>query len=70
MTPNHVFHRWTVDLRDRFLLLDVVQNHSSRRAKDQAGGSTVEDFVSLGRRLDRFDDGIRQIANFNELKDG
>jgi len=70
MTPNHVFHRWTVDLRDRFLLLDVVQNHSSRRAKDQAGGSTVEDFVSLGRRLDHFDDGIRQIANFNELKDG
>ena len=70
MTPNHVFHRWTVDLRDRFLLLDVIQNHSSRRAKDQAGGSTVEDFVSLGRRLDRFDDGIRQIVNFNELKDG
>ena len=60
MTLNRVFHRWAVDLRDRFLLLDVLQNHSSRRAKEKAAGSTVEDFVtSLGRRLDRFDDGIR-----------
>jgi len=69
MTPNHVFHRWAIDLRDRFLLLDVVQNHSGRRTKDQAGGSTVEYFVSLDRRLDRFDDGIRQIADFNDLQD-
>jgi hypothetical protein len=48
--------------------LDVVQNNSSRRAKNKAGSSAVEDLVGLGRRLDRFDDGIRQIANFNELQ--
>ena len=69
MAPNHVFHRRAVDLRNRFLLLDVVQNHSSGRAKNQAGGSTVEDFVSLDRRLDRLDNRIRQIANFDELQD-
>ena len=51
------------------LLLDVVENDSSWRAQDQACSTTVEDLVSLDRRLDRFDYRVRQIPDFNELKE-
>lgn len=65
--PHHVLHRRAVQLRDRLLLLDIIQHDRTRRAEDQTGRSTVEDLVSLHRRLDRLDDRVREISDFDEL---
>ena len=66
-TPYDILDRRRGDLRQRLLLLNVVQDHRGRRAEDQTGGTTVEDLVCLHRWLDALDHRVRQVAHFNKL---
>ena len=58
VTPDYILHRRTVDLRDRFLLLNIIKHNRSCRAENEAGSATVKDFICLNRWLDGFDNGI------------
>ena len=58
VTPDHILHWRTVDLRNRFLLLNVIKHNRSCRAENEAGSATVKDFICLNGWLDGFDDGI------------
>ena len=58
ITPNHILHWRTVDLRNRFLLLNVIEHNRSCRAENEAGSAAVKDFICLNRWLDRFDNRI------------
>jgi hypothetical protein len=66
-TPYYIFHWRTVDLRNRLLLLYVVQDDCGRRAENEACGTTVENFICLDRWFDRLDNGIGKVADFDQL---
>lgn len=65
--PDNVLHRGRGDLRERLLLLDVVQDDGGSRAKDKARGSAVEYLVGLNGGLNALHDGVRQVADLDEL---
>ena len=64
-TPDGILHRWSGNLGQGLLLLNIVQNDRGCRAEDQASGSTVEDFIRLNRSLDGLDHRIGEVAYFN-----
>ena len=57
-TPNDIFHWWAVNLCNRLLLLNIIENNRGRRAEEKAGCAAIEDFVRLYRRLNGLDDSI------------
>jgi hypothetical protein len=65
--PGDILDRWTVQLGNDFLLLDIVESNRRRRAQDETGSPTVEDLVGLDWGLDSFHHGVRQIANLDKL---
>lgn len=56
--PGDILDRWTVQLGDNFLLLDIVESNRRRRAQDQTGSPTVEYLVGLYWRLDPLHHGV------------
>ena len=50
--PNDVLHRRRGDLRERLLLLDIVEHDRRGRREDEARCTAIEDLVRLHGRLD------------------
>ena len=67
LTPHNILYRGRIKLGDSLLLLDVIKNHRTRGAEDEASCAAVEDLVRLNRRLNALDNGASQIANFDKL---
>ena len=67
LAPHDILYRGCIKLGDDFLLLDVVKDHRTRGADDEASCAAVEDLVRLNRRLDALDNSASQIANFDKL---
>lgn len=65
--PDYIFYRWATDLRDCFLLLNVVQDNRCSGTEDETGGTTVEYFVSLDRGFDSFYHRVGKVPDFDEL---
>ena len=66
-TPDNVLHRGRGDLRERLLLLDIVEHDRRGRREDQARCTAVEDLVRLDGRFDALDDRVGQVADLDEL---
>ena len=56
--PNHIFDWRGVDLRDIFLLLNIIQHDGSGGTKDQTRSASVEDLIGLHGGLDGLHDRI------------
>ena len=67
LAPYDILYRRCIKLGDGFLLLDVVKDHGTRRAEDEASCAAVEDLVRLNRRFDTLDNSASQIADFDKL---
>jgi hypothetical protein len=67
LAPHDILHRGCIKLCDSFLLLDVIKDHGTRRAEDEASCAAVEDLVRLDRRFDALDNCASQIADFDKL---
>lgn len=65
--PGDILDRWTVQLSNNLLLLDIIESNRRRGAQDEACGPTIEDLVGLNWRLDPFHHRVRQIANLDKL---
>ena len=64
-TPDGILYWWGCDLSQGLLLLDIVQDDRGCGAEDQAGSSTIEDFIRLNRSLDGLDHRIGEVADLN-----
>lgn len=50
--PDDILDRWAVQLRDAFLLLDIVEDNGSGGAENNAGCASIKDLVCLHGGLD------------------
>ena len=65
--PGDILDRWTVQLCNNLLLLNIIEGNRRRRAQDETRSPTIKYVVGLDWRLDSFYHGVRQIANLDKL---
>jgi hypothetical protein len=65
--PDGVLDRWSGDIRNGLLLLDIEQNDRRRRAQQKTSRAAVEDIVGLNGAFDGLGDGIVEVPDFDVL---
>ena len=65
--PDNIFDGWRSNLREGFLLLNIEENDSCARGKEQACRAAIKDVISLYRTFDAFRDAVAQVADLDCL---